>query len=276
MLLHPRHAEHPALHHDHDGGFAGGLDGLDQLFLHAWRSQFGTVEALADRREFDDPGISFTCPATVGVARVPDHDDGDVAPFGSVDGLRKAVGFRLDQVAASGIADFDARAFDQLANSAQHGDACGVIFGCRVVAILHLVGVRADDSHGLHLRGIEREQMALVLQQNNRLFGHAAGQGDVFGRVHETGQFLRLREDAFPIEKPQQKLDPQNPRAGRVHFGLGDLALFHQLDEVRIAVAAVGFEIYAGPDASIPASAGVAATWCSCSSRRMPAQSQYT
>ncbi len=96
-----------------------------------------------------------------------------------------------------------------------------------VVAGVGGVGQVADHGELPHLRLVERQQAAVVLQQHHALLRHLAGEGRVLGRAGQAAR-VGLRVLAGQVDE----LGADDAPHALVDLGPGDLALLHQLLQV--------------------------------------------
>jgi hypothetical protein len=99
-----------------------------------------------------------------------------------------------------------------------------------------LIGVGADDGDRPDVLA-ERQRVAVILEQHDRLAGDLA-------REVAVRRLIEHREgDAGPahalerVEHPQLHAGDEEPAHRRVDLALGDEALLHRVDELRVDAA---------------------------------------
>ena len=109
-----------------------------------------------------------------------------------------------------------------------------------VAAIGPITATRAE------LAAVQRQQSALVAQQDDRLARDPQGDLSVRGRVDDAGRDLRVRHHLGRIELAEAKPHPQDAAHRLVHLPRVEQAGFQR--GRRIVGERPGIEIGAGPD----------------------------
>ncbi len=182
-----------------------------------------------------------------------DHEDRDVGFLGGFGGGFHAVLLRgrVDQfdvvgkpsvpvvlgvgdLAAFGVDDVSLRA-DAVLNSLQDADA--VRGFAAVSAEVHAVGIGADHGNGLELGEIERQQVLVVLEEDDCLLRGLQRERAVLGAV--GGLLGVVRIDIGIVEQAETELRRQHAGDGAVDHCLRDGSLLY-LPEQRAVDGAVG------------------------------------
>jgi len=220
----------------------------DQVFLHAGQAELGPIARFAGGAVSSQPGL------------VAHDQDGDRRLAGDAHGFIEAGRILAEHVAALRVAHLgrggylgldalqDAHHIDRVLDqrdirerrSLEHA-GCGR-FGQRldvgrvgIVAhqVAQAVRVGADHRDGRRVLG-ERQQAALVLQQDTRLARDLAGQRALLGRVENRRGGPAI--DVRVLEQAQVEFPGQYPAHGFVDQRQFDLAVFDSLTQ-RLAVA---------------------------------------
>ena len=126
--------------------------------------------------------------------------------------------------------------------------------------------VGADDGDRLEARRIERQRVAIVLEQHDRLVGRAAGERAI-GRALP----FEIGVDVGMLEQAEQELRAQDARHGLIdRRDRRDLPGLHVGGQRGEPFDLRHLEIDARCNATRPASGSVATTWCLRSSSAMP------
>ena len=150
---------------------------------------------------------------------------------------------RLRDLAAFAVEHVHAVA-DLGLDAVEHGDV--VLGHAAVAAEQAAVGVRADDGDGLELRRVERREVAVVLEQRDRL---ARGlQRQLAMRVAADDALGLVGIDVRIVEQAQLEFPEQHRRDQLVELRFLQHALADQLDQVQVAIRLGQFDVHAGLD----------------------------
>src|SRR5699024_8103270 len=211
----------------HHGG-AGGEHRLDEVVLGAGQLEALHVAALPGGAGAEQPG------------EVAHGEDGELGVLRGGDGLRDAGGVGVEEVGARDGGDLRGGEGGDVHRGAvvlEAGeDVVGEAVAAQEAARLHGGGADEGDRAGPVPVGrprAQREQVGGVVQQDDRLLGHPAGEGAALGGVEVDrragGSRIELR-----VQQAQLDLLAQDAAHGGVDHVQRELAVLHGAGQVRV------------------------------------------
>src|SRR5207249_8560452 len=114
-----------------------------------------------------------------------------------------------------------------------------------------VIGEGADHGEGFDARR-ERQDLTLVLEQDDRLFGHAPGELAVFGREQRRALALGCSAVVGIVEQAEGGLGAKHAAHRLVHYGDGNASGPDQCRQIAHVDAAHHVHIHAGLERELP------------------------